>query len=220
MAYLEQDFLQFFMDLAGNNNKEWFDANRSRYEQQVREPFKVLVRDLITEVKKVEPAIDVEPKDCIFRINRDIRFSKDKTPYKLHTGAVIAPGGRKDMVNPGLYIELNPEHMRIYSGVYMPDKNLLYAIRERMATNPEQFAKLLKAKSFKTHFRGEILGDKNKVLPKEFKQAAEQQPLIFNKAFYYYNELDPTTCLQDDVVKICVDHFKAARPMNAFLMGA
>jgi len=207
------------MELAGNNNKEWFDANRNRYEKDVREPFKVFVADLLGAMKKVDPAIDLEPKDCIFRINRDIRFSKDKTPYKLHMSAAISRGGRKDMENPGIYVQLDPEHTRIYSGVYMAEKNTLHAIRERIAAEPQKLDQLRKAKAFKTLFSGEIHGEKNKVLPKEFKAVADEQPLIFNKAFYYFNKLDPETCLRDDLVKLCIDHFKAAQPINAFLMG-
>ena len=92
MAFFTPDFLQFFIELAPNNNKDWFDINRKRYENSVKEPFKKFVQQLIGELAKSNPAFEsLEAKDCIFRINRDVRFSKDKIPYKMMVSAVIAP---------------------------------------------------------------------------------------------------------------------------------
>ena len=94
MAYFDKRFYQFFEGLAMDNSKAYFDAHRKVYEQAVREPFKELVGDMIMRVREHEPEIAIEPKDAIFRINRDIRFTKDKTPYKTHVGAHISRGGR------------------------------------------------------------------------------------------------------------------------------
>ncbi len=215
MAHFTQEFLQFFMDLAPNNHKDWFDENRKRYHEHVKEPFKAFTTDLIEALKPHMYIESLEAKNCIFRINRDIRFSKDKTPYKLHMSAAIAPGGRKDMENPGLYIQIDPENTRIYSGSYMPSKEKLYAIRQKIVENPKQLDRLLQAPGFKQYF-GMIHGDKNKVLPKEFKATAAKQPLIYNKGFYYFNKLEPEVCLQEDFIDLIVDHYKAAKPMNEF----
>ena len=96
MAFFEKDFLDFFIELAPNNNKDWFDLNRHRYANSVREPFKKFVSHMIENMSKDMPELkDLEPKDCTFRVNRDIRFSKDKTPYKLRMSALITPGGKK-----------------------------------------------------------------------------------------------------------------------------
>ncbi|HNR54889.1 MAG TPA: DUF2461 family protein, partial [Flavobacteriales bacterium] len=84
MAWFTNDFNDFFKDLAKNNNKEWFDANRKRYEASVKEPFTAFVAEAIKRIGKHDKAVRIEPKEAIFRINRDIRFSKDKTPYKLN----------------------------------------------------------------------------------------------------------------------------------------
>ena len=80
MTYFSTDYLEFFKELAANNNKEWFDRNRKRYESVVRDPFKTFIGQLISEIAKSDSAFDIESKDAIFRINSDIRFSKDKTP--------------------------------------------------------------------------------------------------------------------------------------------
>ena len=84
-AYFEEDFLDFFTELAFNNEKSWFDVNRKRYEKSVKDPFKAFVVDMIAGIAEFDPSIttDLQPKDVSFRINRDIRFSKDKTPYNL-----------------------------------------------------------------------------------------------------------------------------------------
>ena len=104
MKYFTQDYLDFFKELAANNHKEWFDENRKRYEKSVKDPFKKFVEALIAETHKFDPSVNIEAKDAIFRINRDIRFSKDKTPYKLDRSAIISSGGRKDHSIPGFYI--------------------------------------------------------------------------------------------------------------------
>ena len=143
MAFFTADFIQFFIDLAPNNHKDWFDENRSRYEDNVREPFKKFVGHLISELNKVNPNFkDLEPKDCIFRINRDIRFSKDKTPYKMNVSALMAVGGKKNYMGEGVYIELGPEHVRVYSGLYEVDKEALLQLREGIAQNLSEFNRL------------------------------------------------------------------------------
>jgi hypothetical protein len=124
MTFFEPDFLQFFKDLAPNNNKDWFDVNRKRYEEIVKIPFKKFVQHVISEMAKKDSAFkSLEAKDCIFRINRDVRFSKEKQPYKLMVSAVISPKGKKDKAINGVYFELTPEHVRVYGGVYEIEKD-------------------------------------------------------------------------------------------------
>ena len=129
MKYFSSDYLQFFKDLAPNNNKEWFDINRKRYEEVVREPFKVFITDLIDELSKDDSEIQITQKEAIFRINRDVRFAKDKTPYKMSNSAIISKGGRKDKSYPGVYIELGPEKLGVYGGVFGPDNWAMNCLR-------------------------------------------------------------------------------------------
>ena len=182
MAYFSKDFLQFFKELAANNHKEWFDLNRKRYEKEVKKPFSNFVGDLISAVAKDDPLVNIEPKDAIFRINRDVRFSKDKSPYKIQVSAVVGPGGKKDKTSPGIYVELTPEHVRVYGGVYITDKDQLNDIRTHILENLKEFDGIIHEKGFVKYF-GEIRGEQNKIIPKEFKDAAETQPLLFNKQF-------------------------------------
>lgn len=197
MVYFEKDFIDFFKELAANNLKKWFDANRERYKKSVKAPFEQFVTDVIAAVKEQDPTVDITPKEAIFRINRDIRFSKDKAPYKLHQSAVISPRGRKDKAYPGLYVELGPEHCRIYGGVYSADKEQIYAIRSKIASAPQQLDSLANEEAFKTTF-GAIRGEKNKIIPKEFKEVGQQHAIIYNKQWYWFTQFPPERALSSD----------------------
>jgi len=216
MTFFNQDFLQFFMDLAGNNNKDWFDQNRKRYEVNVKDAFKNFVTHIITKLAEEDPAFkELEASSCIFRINRDIRFSKDKTPYKMNVSAVVTPEGKKSKAINGVYFELGPEHVRVYGGVYEIDKEDLLTVREGIAKNPEKFKKLYSDASFKNVF-GEILGEKNKVIPKELKEAAEIEPLIYNKQWYFYKQFDAEVVLSENLDQLIIDCYKAGQQVEKF----
>ena len=204
------------MDLAANNHKDWFDQNRSSYQTEVKAAMEVFVGDLIATLKKDADLGDLKASDCIFRINKDIRFSKDKTPYKLQMSALIVKGGRKQMYDPGLYIELGPEFLNIYSGFYMPEKDQLLKIREKIAANPASFEKIINAKAFKASF-GEVRGEKSKILPKELKEVAKLHELIYNKQFYLVHQVDAEKILDSDLLSYVVNHFKSAAEFNRFL---
>ncbi|MEM6965053.1 MAG: DUF2461 domain-containing protein [Bacteroidota bacterium] len=219
MAHFTKAYLQFFADLTQHNEREWFHANKKRYEEHVKNPFKNFVQLLIDQMQVIDPSIIITPKDAIFRINRDIRFSKDKTPYKTNASAAISAGGRKDHSKPGIYIEMGSEQFGIYSGVYMPDKNQLQAIREAIAAEPDTFKKILKTKKFKD-FWGKIQGERNKRIPKEFAEAAEDQPLIFNKQFYVVALFAADKILDPQLDKIVMDHYRAAKPLSDFFYEA
>lgn len=218
-TYFSSDFLEFFKELAANNNKDWFDANRKRYEQSVKEPFKEFVADLISEVHKVDPEINIEAKDAIFRINRDIRFSKDKAPYKLDRSAIISSAGRKDHSVPGFYLSLGPDKTYLGGGAYFLKPEQLQALRTYIMGNNEKLEKVLNQKAFKEYF-GEIRGEKNKRLPAEFRDMAEKQPLLYNKQFYFMSEAPAGWVTKPDLMDRCLEYFKAARPLQQLLVEA
>ena len=198
MSHFTQDFIDFFKDLAGNNNRDWFNANKKRYEQSVKDPFNEFIQHMLDEMGKRDKRYkEMKAKDCVFRIYRDVRFSKNKDPYKLQMGAIVSPGGRKAMHGePGMYLEFTPEHVRIYSGMYMPEKDTLQRTREYMMANYGALEKALAGKDFKKNF-GEIRGEKNKRLPsKEMMAAAADKPLLFNKQYYFFAELKPEEMLK------------------------
>lgn len=216
MKHFSPDFLQFFIDLAPNNNKDWFDENRKRYLTNVKEPFKAFVEKMIENVRTVENDWgELEAKNCIFRINRDVRFSKDKTPYKMKVSAAIVDGGKKNHTTPGLYFEMGPEDFRIYGGIYQLEKEQLLAMREAIADNLEEFKAAVNNPTFKNVY-GEIHGDKNKIIPKHLKEAAEKEPLIFNKNWYYFAKFEPEKVLEEGLEDFMMEMYKAGNPVKAF----
>ncbi len=220
MIYFEEDFLDFFKQLAANNNKDWFDENRKRYENIVREPFKIFVAEVISEINKDDETINIEAKDAIFRINRDIRFSKDKTPYKLHVGAVISQLGRKDKSIPGIYFELGPEYIGVFGGAWSPDKIQLEKIRKYIGANLDEFESLITSKTFLSHFPDGVKGDRNKRLTKEMLEIAQKQDLVFNKQFYYQAFINPNEIAKDKLLEIIMEHYFASKPLKNFLSRA
>jgi uncharacterized protein (TIGR02453 family) len=219
MAWFTPDFNRFFKDLAKNNNKEWFDANRKRYEQSVKEPFEAFVAEAIARIARHDKAVAITAKEAIFRINRDIRFSKDKTPYKLEASAILSSAGRKDHSVPGLYFALGPESVKLYGGCYMPDKEQLLAIRAAIAADGKGFRRCIEGKTLKQLF-GTVQGEANKVLPPEFKAHAAKEPLIANKQFYVGVEKAARLVEDARLMDVLLEHWQAMRPFNNWLAKA
>ncbi|MBK7944372.1 MAG: DUF2461 domain-containing protein [Flavobacteriales bacterium] len=219
MAWFTPDYNKFFKDLAKNNNKEWFDANRKRYEASVKKPFEAFVAEAIARIAMHDKAIAIEPKEAIFRINKDIRFSKDKTPYKLEASAIISPAGRKDHSVPGIYFAFGPEATKFYGGCYQPEKEQLLAIREAIMKDGKGFRKAISGKPFVTLFK-EVQGEANKVLPPEFKAHAIKEPLIANKQFYVVAEKPAKLVEEAKLMDAFMEHWMAMRPLNEWLAKA
>ncbi|MBL0128607.1 MAG: DUF2461 domain-containing protein [Flavobacteriales bacterium] len=219
MAWFTADFNRFFKDLAKNNHKEWFDANRKRYEVSVKAPFAAFTEEAIARIAKHDKRVAIQAKDSIFRINKDIRFSKDKTPYKLEASAIVSSAGRKDHSDPGIYFAFGPESVKFYGGCYMPDKDQLYRIREAIMKDGKGLGKITGAKTFTSRF-GSIQGEANKILPAEFKAAAVKHPLIANKQFYVGAELPAKLVEDPKLMEVFMDHWQAMRPLNAWLAKA
>ena len=217
MAWFSPDFNRFFIELAANNNKDWFDLNRERYFREVKLPFERFVAEMIQRVAKVDPKVRIEPKEAIFRINRDVRFSKEKAPYKLNRSALISAAGKKDMNASGIYFELGPEHVTVYGGAYRPEKDELQRIRTRIAGNLKRFKTLQQDEQFVKYF-GSVEGEVNKRLPPELREAAAKEPLLFNKQFYYGAELSPKLVTSPKLPDLLMEHYAAMAPMNAFLL--
>jgi uncharacterized protein (TIGR02453 family) len=219
-AHISEEFFSFFKKLAANNNKDWFDSNKKWYESAVKQPFENLVAELLSEMAKLDKSYaNVQPKDCIFRINRDVRFSADKRPYKLNRSALISSGGKKDMHSKGFYLELGPEECGIYAGVYMAEKPHLNAIRSLIAANGKAFRDIISDKNFVSNF-GEIQGEAQKRLDPEFKAAAEKEPLIFNKQFYVKHVFSEKEATSDKLVSHLIKVAKASEPLQNFLEKA
>ena len=219
MQYFTQDFIDFFLELGKNNNKEWFHANKKRYEASIKKPFEAFLQEFITNIQEHDPSLSIEPKDCILRINRDIRFAKDKSPYNTHYTAFVSNGGRKDKSIPGIYLRFAPDMVGIMGGCYGPTGPQLANLRNTISNDSKLFRKLIEAKPFVKKFE-EIKGEENKRIPKEWQEAQQQEPLIAKKQFYFVAEREPDLITSKKLLKELMDYWKAARPFNEYLTKA
>jgi uncharacterized protein (TIGR02453 family) len=218
MSHFNPAFFKFFEQLAKNNNKEWFDKNRSTYETEVKAPFKKFVGLIQSELAKDHPEFLREPSKAIFRINRDIRFAKDKSPYKDHVGALFSRSGTKDS-RPSFYLHIGAKEVFLGGGMYDVDKEKLEKIRQEIYYNNDVFKKIINDKAFKTLY-GEVQGERNKVLTPNYKEFAKEQPIIANKQFYYMAQLKKEDVLDKNFEKTVLKYYKAAAKFNEFMMQA
>ncbi|HCS21707.1 MAG TPA: TIGR02453 family protein [Bacteroidetes bacterium] len=219
MPHFSPAFLSFFKELAKNNTTEWFNANRKTYEKEVKKPFADFVMDMIIRIQKHEPEIQIKPADAIMRINKDIRFSKDKTPYNTHVAAILSKTGKKDKSYPGLYFQLSPEGLAIYGGAYMIENDKLEKIREHIATHLKEFKSLYSDAAFKEKF-GAIQGEQHKRIPQAFQEAHAKEPLIANKQFYFSAFLKPEIIVSEKLPEKIMEYYIVGKKINDFLKQA
>ena len=210
--------LEFLTDLSANNNREWYNANKKRYEES-REKILFLTDVVINEIRKFDSEIPaLSPKDCVFRIFRDVRFSNDKRPYKTNFGAFIAKGGRKSM-HAGYYFHIDPTGSFAGGGVYMPPAEPLKAIRNYMAENGGEFMEIINNKRFRKIYPV-MYDDKLKTVPKGFPKDHEFIDLLKYKSFVFSSEISKTEIASDNLIHKIVDSFGELYPVNRFLNDA
>ncbi|MDP4184466.1 MAG: DUF2461 domain-containing protein [Bacteroidota bacterium] len=211
-----KEVLDFLSDLRENNHSVWFQENKERY-QGAREKFLMLTRGLIEGVHQFDGSIPLmEPKDCMFRIFRDVRFSKDKTPYKVNFGSFICNGGRNSC-RSGYYIHFEPGASFIGGGIYMPPVNVLKAIRQEIYDNPEEFLSIIQDENFKKIYPDLYSEDKLKMAPKGFPKEFEHIDLLKYKSYTCMTPLDERIINSPDLIDHVLESFRIMMPFNAFL---
>ena len=216
---ITQSYIDFFEGLATNNTKEWFHAHKDEYEQQVKEPFLGLLASLLPQLQVWEPLIPDDPKSALFRINRDLRFSKDKTPYLTVMKAGFSPGGKKSEL-PGFYLGIDAESIHVGGGLFGLKGPVLKQVRTSIAAEPQAFRQMLDASAFKERF-GELKGETTSRLPAEIQAAAQTVPELAHKQFYAMAKLPLAQHLNDEQLpQVILSYFEAIQPLNAFLKKA
>lgn len=216
--HIEPTTLHFLSDLAQNNNKPWFDENRDRY-QLARKNFMQFIDHLIEGLSEFDPGIGVlEAKHCIFRINRDIRFSKNKDPYKSNFGANISRGGRKSRYS-GFYIHLEAGQCFLAGGAYAPMPENLQKIRQRIDLQANELREIINKDRFKSLF-GELKGDKLKTAPKGFPKDHPDIDLLRYKGMYVSHACGDEKILSDGFLSYALSVFEEMVPMNDFFNDA
>lgn len=216
MIYFTKDTLDFLEKIAENNNTTWFNTNKQLFEESVKAPFQNFVEDISQKLEKSENCQMASTKDCIFRLNRDVRFSEDKSPYKTFVSALISPFGRQNRAYPGLYMQISAEEVRLYSGSHDLTPAQLKAVRQKIYDEPKRFKGIISDKEFVKVF-GELRGERNKKIPNPFSELVDQIPQIANKEFYYFTKMPSKMILQDGFKNTILDKYFACRDLNTFL---
>lgn len=211
-----KSILPFLTELKNNNSRDWFEANKISY-QKAKEEFILTTTNIIAECVKFDPLImGTEASKSIFRINRDVRFSKDKSPYKTNFGASINPGGKKSMI-PGYYIHLEPNKSFLAAGCYMPETNYLSAIRQEIDYQLTEFKSILKNKKFISEFGQLSDEDALKKIPKGYEKDNPAADYLKMKHFIVIKNLTNEEIIKDSFVKDVSKTFVAAFELNLFL---
>lgn len=219
---LQASTLKFLKDLAKNNHKEWFDANRKNYDA-AKQDFSVLVQKLIEQHGKKDSEIaSLLAKDCIFRINRDVRFSKDKSPYKINMGASINRGGKKSIF-AGYYVHCEPGNQSfVGGGLWMPEAAVLKKVRQEIDYGADEFKKILHHKNFAGYYKDlDKSGDLS--LSRPPKGYDDENPAIDYiklKSFIALRPLTDAEMQSKELTKIILKGFEALQPLLQFINRA
>jgi len=210
---------KFLKDIAKNNNRDWFEKNKSRYLEaklQFEDFLEAFHKELVRVDEKLAP---LNPRKQGFRIYRDVRFSKDKRPYKVNMGAGFSPGGKMEQ-EPGFYIHIEPGKSFIAAGIYMPDSANLSKIRQEIDYNSMVFLKILNDRKFKKYFSGLDDYDRLKTAPKGYAKDHPQIELLKHKSYITSHSFSDAAVKDGKFVKQLAEICRAAKPLNDFLQEA
>lgn len=217
MAAIKKETVQFLKDLKKNNNREWFNANKDKF-VAANENFIGFVDDLIAQVAKFDKSVaNMTGKDCVFRIYRDTRFSKDKTPYKTHFGASMMPN-KNGCGCAGYYFHLDPSDAFLGGGMHMAETAQVKALRQEIAYNADKFKKIISDKTFKQNF--ELKGEKLQKVPPGYDKDDPMAEYLKYKSLWVNHKIDSGKILSKDLATHCAKMFKAMVPLNTFINEA
>ncbi len=213
---LPKEGLQFLRSLKRNNNREWFQKHKSIYETQVKQPMESLIEFMATEFQRFAPEMVASPKASAYRIHRDTRFSKDKSPYKTHVAAVFPRSGLGKHEGAGYYLHVAPTELLIGGGLYMPLPEDLNAIRSHIAENAEAFIGIVEGRPFRRLF-GTIGGEQLSRVPRGFPPDHAAAKYLRYKQFLASRTFEPGVATSDGFYKLVVETFRGMLPFIRFL---
>lgn len=215
-ASLSAPTLQFLRELSRNNNREWFNANKQRYEEARGEVID-LVDGLIETLGESDPdVLKTDAKKSLFRIYRDTRFSEDKTPYKTNFGAKLSSGKN----SPMYYLHIEPGKSFLAGGLFRPDAATLKKIRPAIQERAEEFVDIISAEPFRQHFRGLSTEQKLVRVPTGFSKDSPVAEYLKLKSFIVRYPVSDEALLSDDATAHFARVYHLMQPLNNFLNGA
>ncbi len=217
-AGFPEDALKFFRQLKKNNTREWFAENKERFESSVKEPMESLLSTLAEGVRSIDPAIVIDPKKSLYRIYRDTRFSKDKTPYKLWIAASFTHAGKNKTNDPGFYFHVSADEVGIGGGLYMPMPDQLRRLRAVLDTRARELRAILAEKTFRARF-GELQGETLSRVPQGYDKEHPDADLLKMKQFFCWASLDAKSACSPDLPDLLLKHIAAMHPLVRWLLA-
>ncbi len=222
-AGFNADFWAFFSELKQNNNREWFAVNKERYQSKVVAPISAFISAIAPKLREISPHYNADPRPnrgSMFRIYRDVRFSRDKRPYKEHAAAQFRHRLGKDAHAPGFYVHLEAGNIRYGGGIWTPPSDALRKIRERIVDKPGKWQAVIDDKIFLNQF-GAIRGDSLKRPPRDFDADAPHMEDIKRKSFFAMKSQDNSDITATaEFVDEVISTFEAATPLMYFISDA
>jgi uncharacterized protein (TIGR02453 family) len=210
--------LTFLRQLAKNNSRDWFQPRKQEFVSLLQEPMLELLSLIVGELRAFAVDHVVEPKKAMLRIYRDVRFSKDKSPYKTNIAAMFPRRGLGKTTGAGYYLGISPEGVEIAGGIYMPGPPELLALRNAIAEDPDTFRKLLTNKPL-VKLLGSCQGETATRVPKGFAADHPAADLLRKKQFFYFVVLKPSSATATGLDKTVVKCFRQVAPVIDHLNG-
>ena len=217
MTKINPETLLFLSTLKQNNQREWFHEHKADADK-ARKNFEDFANVLLDNLKSFDKTLqNIEVKQCIFRIYRDVRFSPNKEPYKTHFGVYFAKNGGKNSDLAGYYFHLDPEESFFGGGIYMPQPEYLKTLRKEIFYQIDEFKAILNAPTFTKYYDGIEEIEKLKKAPKDFPNDFADIELLKNKHFFSSHYYNPQDALKEDFSTFVSNGFKAAKPLVDFI---
>ncbi len=216
-AHFGPELFRFLRELAKHNDREWFSKHKTRWEEQVRDPMLRFIADVGPELRKISPRFVADPRPVggsLFRIHRDTRFSKDKSPYKTHVAASFRHEAGKHVPAPGFYVHLAPGEVMCGAGLWHPDRDTLAAVRGAIAAKPEGWERATSGKAFRAlEWHGESLKRPPPGYPTEHPCIED----LRRKDFAVGTTCDEKRAYASDFLARCTASYRAAAPLMEWL---
>jgi len=211
-----KELFEFLKELKANNNREWFKANKYRYDELHTQHIAV-VQELINRVSVFDPEISrLDAKSCIYRIYRDLRFSTDKTPYKTHFGAYMTGLGGRTSPYAGYYLHLEPGNSLVSGGVWCPDPQMLKKLRQDIYDNMDEFVQILENKDFKRVY-GALEGETTKRIPEGFPKDCPHEEILRHKYYIVSSPKKDEFFEKANWMDEVANDFRILYPFNKFM---
>ena len=219
---LPKDFFQFFKELAKNNERPWFEENKERYKASVVAPMSDFIEAMAPRLAKISKYFVADPRPnggSMFRIYRDVRFAKDKRPYKEHAACHFRHSGGKDVHAPGFYMHFDPAEVMFGGGMWMPEPDGLNKIRQAIAGDAKAWRKVVDDKGFKTAFK-EVSGDALSRPPRGFDPEHPYIDDIKRKSYFAMHESTVKAAQSPALLDEVETTFRSSKPLMKFLCDA